>query len=293
MKKKQARRKLLSPTPKRFNPETLIIILSLLAIAYYAYSRLPRVTPQPVGINEVGALSPMVSLSLPGSIQANDSEIALDLQIDSGSALVAAVQAELTYDPSKISGLSVAQGDFLTDKLVAAKVDNGKITFVYTAPLGSGGKTGSGKLATLKFKASDDSEIKFSSNTMVAVIGSTTNALKSATGTIIAKDKAPVATPPALTEILTTPTPFPIVAPSNVKATVTPTTKPTPKTTQSFRVVTNSQTNIPTPSFLPEQDFDYNAVAPTSPATNPASDEQPPSGFARFLAWIRSLFTWE
>jgi hypothetical protein len=273
----------------KLNKSILTIgLFFLVALSYFILIRLPKRTTTPIGINEVAISSATTKLSLPATLQTTkNTDSSLDLTIDTGNAKVAAVQVELSYDPAQLSTPTLVQGDFLTDKLGTPKVEGGKIFFVYAAPISSGGKSGSGKLATLKFKPlAGDTQIKFTSNTMVAAVGSNTNALLSATGTTIqtsSGNTSPVA-PPVLSDIILVPTPIPTTQPKTQKPVASA------KTNQS-------QVNKPattSPSFRPEQDFDYS----TSPATQVDQSTIPTdattiskqSAFARFLAFIKSFF---
>jgi hypothetical protein len=148
MKKKKKK------SPRRYQP-FIIGALALGAVIYFAISRLPKATPAPIGINEVSSIPATVTLSLPPTVTARQgSESSVDIMIQTGGAKVTAVQAELAYDPASISTPKIVQGDFLTDKLGTPKVKDGLITFVYIVPVQSqDGKSGEGKLATLKFTA--------------------------------------------------------------------------------------------------------------------------------------------
>lgn len=280
---------------KKSNSPYLKILLAILiigAISYYTISRQPKLTPQPIGINEIAPSAATVTLSLPVSIKGTAGvESSTDIMIDAGSSTIAAAQVELTYDQSKLATPTLVQGDFLTDKLGNPKIDGGKISFIYTAPLGSGGKSGSGKLATLKFKPiSGDSQIKFTSNTVIAAIGLDTNALSSATGTTIqtTSSASPVA-PPVLADIV----PIPTLAPS----TTTPNNIPTKTTTPKPPVNTPSNTQPTTPTNLDSRtfndagNFDYSNTSNVNIIESETeSIETRPSGIARFIAWIKSIF---
>lgn len=182
-------------------------------------------------------------------------------------------------DASKITPPVLTQGDFLTDKLGTAKVQNGRIFFVYVIPLGETGKTGIAKLATLKFKPSGDSQISFGSNTMVAAIGQNNNVLKSATGTSIqtGESSATPAIPPVLTDIQKTPrlaSPATEAQKSGSKAKVTPSTP----------VATSERV------FNESGNFDYSRPAVVDESAGNVADSAPTSAFARFLALIKSFF---
>lgn len=255
IKKRKSQLKHARPSHKSSrNYKPLILgVLALSAVVYFAISRLPKAVP--IGINEVTSIPATVTLSLPATVTAaHGSESSVDIMINTGGAKVTAVQAELTYDAANISTPTIVQGDFLTDKLGTPKVKDGLISFVYIVPVQSqDGKSGEGKLATLRFKAKNtNSQISFTSKTMVAAIGGNANVLQSATGTNIA-----LSSPSA--------------------ATTTPTVTPPPPVLTDIAPAPALANSIST-AFLPENDYDY------SQSTTPSS------AFARFLAKIRSFF---
>ena len=242
-------------------------MLFISAIAYYAFSHLPQ--PTPIDINEITSSPASVTLSFPASISITPGSLSsADITIDTGGAQVSAAQVELTYDPSKLKSLTLTQGDFLTSKLGTPKIKNGLISFVYVVPMGETGKSGVGKLATLKFKASGgNSQIAFGKGTMVAALGTRSNVLSSATGTNIILSSSTIndlpaqagqpstisTNPPALTDI-----------------------QPAPKTA-------NSRT------FDETGNFDYSKPIAQDPLGTPAPVSSD-SAFALFLAKIKALF---
>ena len=235
-------------------------MLFISAIAYYAFSHLPQ--PTPIDINEITSSPASVTLSFPASISITPGSLSsADITIDTGGAQVSAAQVELTYDPSKLKSLTLTQGDFLTNELSKSKIKAGKISFVYAVPIGETGKSGVGKLATLKFKASGgNSQIAFGKGTMVAALGTRSNVLSSATGTNIILSSSTIndqpstisTNPPALTDI-----------------------QPAP--TQPDRV------------FDETGNFDYNKPISQDPLGTPAPVSSD-SAFALFLAKIKALF---
>jgi hypothetical protein len=262
-----------------------ISAIILFGSLYFIISNIPKFTPTSIGINEVSVNSASVTLALPPSITTKiGSETSLDITIDTGSYRVSAVQVELSYDPTKISTPTLTQGDFLANKLGNPKIEAGLITFIYTAPLESNGAIGSGKLATLKFTPkAGNSQIVFTKNTMVAAIGTSSNVLQLASGSnISASDSTTQNTaslidnPPVLTDIQP--------APAKAK----PTTS-TPKATETKAKEATETTNITTPvTYLPENDYDYSTASDIS--NEAIETPSTPSGFARFLALIKTIF---
>lgn len=273
MKKRKSPVKRTRPSRKSSHHYRPLVIglLALSAVVYFAISRLPKATP--IDINEVTSIPATVTLSLPSTVaSAPGSESSVDITINTGGAKVTAVQVELTYDPAGISSPTIVQGDFLTDKLGTPKAKDGVISFVYTVPVQSqDGKSGEGKLATLRFKAKNaNSQISFTSKTMVAAIGGNSNVLASATGTnvvlssTINDPQSTISTaPPVLTDIAPAPA---LTSPSTIY---------------------DPQSTTPT-TYLPENDYDYSQAGLESPTGVPST---PTSLFARFLATIKALFT--
>lgn len=263
----------------------LLLAFSILSIiAYTILSRsFRRVTPT---INEVSSSdTPLVKLSLPTTHETTLSSLTtLDLSIFAEDVLVTAVQVELEYDPSAITTPIVTQGNFLTDKLGEPQVENGHISFVFTTPIGTKGQSGSGSLATLSFKTiKDSSKIDFTANTMVAAYGYDSNVLEAATGTTItlrSENEPDLAPPP----------PVIIANPSN-QLLSTPNAA-SPKTNAINAIDTQSPDQNPSPSFLPENDFNYDQLpaieeetTEESSATNPK-----PNIYIKILSFFRTMF---
>ena len=270
---------------RKLAPKITLGIIVILAIGYYAVSRLPK--PQQIGINEVSTVVPKsVKLSFE-TIPATTlgTQTSANLMIDTGGLSVSAVQVELTYDPESLSNITISQGDFLIEKLGNPKVGTGKIAFTYVIPLEVKGKSGSGKLATLNFKLlKPNAQIAFTSNTMVAAIGSNENVLSSATGVSLtsSKESTPHAAP-TLTDIR----PAPSLSPASIKEVKKEVKKPGVSPVQKNETTTTTKKR----SFDESGNFDY-TKSPTKGSLDEleSSTYQETSSFARFLAKIKSYF---
>jgi len=164
-----------------------MVAVILLILAAGAYS-LFRTLPTRPGINEVSNPDGIVNLSFtpnPLSVEP-DSEHDLTLNLDTGGELATGVSVVIDYDPSLLTVLSVTRGDFFTNSLSDATIENGQIKFTYVVAPDSGGIEGSGTVALVRIKSSSvDSRLSFSSQTMATVISRQTNALKTASDAVI------------------------------------------------------------------------------------------------------------
>jgi len=187
-----------SPPP---NYRLLLIGTLILAVAFWYF----KPATAPIGINYIGETTGATTLTLsPGAVSLNpNSESTLTLSINTGDVHVTGAQVELIYDPLKLGTPVVTPGDFLPNVLSAVKVGSGKITFTFAAPPSSGGKTGTGTLATLKIKPSvvGNSSLTFGDTSAVYALGSQANQLKlasDATITVTAPDPEKPAKPTGL-----------------------------------------------------------------------------------------------
>lgn len=213
-------------------PITLVLGSSLLLIISYRFFA-PAFRPQSTDINQVDNATGGVTLTLtPTSSNIKPGEdVTLTLTANAGDLKVTYTKVELTYDAAKLGTPVVTLGDFLTNSFADPIIGNGKIILEVAAPASSGGKTGSGTLATIKVKPTvvDNSTVSITANTTVSAIDTTGiaisgNSLKSATDAHIIATSIEESTP--------TPTPTPTQTPhSTLTPTSTPTPTPTPKPT--------------------------------------------------------------
>jgi hypothetical protein len=128
-----------------------------------------------------------LSLTPAGSSVAANTTINLTLSIDTGTEKATAAAVELAYLPGKcVTPITVTKGDFLTVVLSAPKVTGNKISFTYAVPPQSGGKQGTGTLATITTGPTMAScVLSITKNTLAAAIGFPGNALASASDAVI------------------------------------------------------------------------------------------------------------
>jgi len=173
-------------SPSRM-PILIIFLVSAVAAVGYTIVR-SRFTPQPVGINEVTS-SGTISLSVsPFNLMQRPNLVrTLNINVDSGSDKLTAVQLELEFDPTLIELTELTSTGYLSTTLSAATVSNGVARVTYGANVSSGGIQGSGTIATVKYKSlkPGNSTINFGPNCLAAAISSNTNVLKSVTGTSV------------------------------------------------------------------------------------------------------------
>lgn len=143
--------------------KTLALILLLAVIAgillYVAFST-TRGQPQPAqeGITPTPQVQGDSVLSLaPNPLNLSSPSGTVNVNIDSGSDTVSAVQVELSYNPSLLQNLQVQPGTFFTNPnilLQEVNSDTGRISFAIADELTSNGKTGTGTVAVITFTAS-------------------------------------------------------------------------------------------------------------------------------------------
>src|SRR3989344_2150429 len=220
-----------------------ILLLAVIGLGVWYYSSTKGTLPQ---IAQVSHQAGSVNLKLePATVTvAVNTETTINMTINTTTAKVSAAAVELAYNPAKLQVTSVTAGDFLTIVLVQSTIANGKINFTLAAPPDSGGKQGSGTLATIKVKplTTGSSTLTFTGNTQVAVIGSNTNELKSAAD-------ATISTPGA------SPSPSP-----------TPSLSPSPSPSPSLS---------PSPSPSPAPSASPNPTPSPSPSASPAASPSP------------------
>lgn len=258
-----------------FTRNTIIALVSLLTAITFVTARVQ--IPKPVGINEVSQ-SGTVTLSLPSTIPTTTTiDSTAPLTINTGGSKVTAVQIELTYDPNSLSNPTITPGTILPVELVKPKIAGDKIIVTLAVKPDSGGYSGEGVLANLKFRSknSASSSISFTQNTLVAALGSSGNVLKAATGgtaQIAITPHTPSPSPtPAVTPLKTTPSPTP-------KHTVSPTIKPTPMTEPG------SETLISSPPEANNNDAPLN--------NNDAPLEEPVASAVKYTVFQKAALGW-
>jgi hypothetical protein len=167
------------------------IIFIFTSVGLLSYKTIPKI--QNIGINQISNESGDVVLSLiPSNLTAQlNSELVISLTAKTGDAKLVVLAAELTYDPTKITAKTVDRGSFLSNTIVSPKIDNGKITFTYSASPETGGAQGSGEIAKIKFNPIEpgNSTISITKKTVATSTKDgqriPTNSLKSSTDSIV------------------------------------------------------------------------------------------------------------
>lgn len=200
------------------------------------------------------------------------------ITMNTNNKTVSAAELHLTYDSTKLEGKTITAGTYLPVILSQGTIGTGAATII----LGSSPtepKNGSGILATLTFRSlvALSSQITFSNQTKIAVMGSSTNQVGDMNGTQInfVASPTPTLTPGPSVTPTSTPTPEPSATstPSSTPtpiSTLTPTSSPTPTPIQTLQVP-----NTPTP--VAQSTPITNKVAQTLVITNPSPSSPIPT----------------
>lgn len=160
-------------------PLTVLAAITLGVMIWYS---LPA--RQPTAINLVGEASGTVTFSFnPATLTLKPGEEStLTLNIDTTTSHVTGAQIDLIYDKAKLGTPVVTLGSFLPNNLTQVKIDDTTISFTVVAPPDSGGKIGTGPLATIKIKPPKEgtSTLQFSEMNAAFGLGSQSNLLKEA-----------------------------------------------------------------------------------------------------------------
>jgi len=157
------------------------LVLFLLGAWYVISSRLP--TSEPITINEVTPSGTVtLSFGTPSAPLLKNTASTLPITINTSTSLVTTASLVITYDPDKVIITSVAKGSFLPNTLASTVITSGKATFTYAAPADSGGKQGTGTVATLSLKplTTGTFTLTFNTGTLVTAVGQFGNVLKTA-----------------------------------------------------------------------------------------------------------------
>lgn len=288
-------------------PIIILLTLLIVGLGLYGYSVVPKSTP--IAINQISNSTGDVSLSLsPSTISGTlNTESSLTLSATTGSVKLMVLTIELSYDPAKISTPTVVQGSFLGNTLASPKVENGKITFTYAATPESGGSSGTGEVAIIKFKptATGSSALTFTTGSIATAVKGTEriagNSIKSAVDATITVSSAKTSDSSSATNP-PTPTPTPSAAKNDVAAVMTtpiPTVKPTvkpkslavaptttqPTSDQSVTPVQNSNYSTSSDTMNTEEDLLVSEEDPIGTVTD-TTTPKPPSFFKKLaLGW--------
>lgn len=241
----------------------LFFIILITGIVYGIYFSFFK--PGSTAIKTKATSSGVNLVIVPGTVSApTGTDFTMTITMNTNSKRVSAAELHLTYDQTKLQGKSITAGTFLPVVLTQGSIGTGAASIILgsqpTSPA-----TGSGIIATLSFTSltSLTSQIGFSTDTKVTVVGETTNMV----GDILGADINPSSTPSPTLTPTPTPTPAPSATPI-VTSTPTPTSSPTPTPIQTLQVP-----NTPTP--VAQSTPAGRRVAQTLVITNPSPTLRP------------------
>ncbi len=166
----------------------------------------------------------------------------MDITIDTGPNQVVAAELHVVFDPAVLEAQTITNGPLFPNILASGIVDRGTASITVGAQNATKPVTGTGSVATVKFKAlaatATPASVRLAPNTFVGSLGEgSTNVL---TGSTPATVTITGGTPPG-----TTPTPSPAVSP-----TPTPTPRPGATPTPTPNVASPSAQRPASPSAV-------------------------------------------
>lgn len=143
---------------------------------------LPTVTPSAQSILEIG----------PNPLVTSTQSVTADVMVDSGENKVTAVQLELSFDPTKISNITITPGTLLENPVILLNnIDykEGRISYaIGISPTGTA-KAGTGTVATITLQTAllngEQTAITVLPKSLITAEGISSSVLKEATGTTI------------------------------------------------------------------------------------------------------------
>ncbi len=162
----------------------IIVILIAGAVTFYLNSQTKNPSKSPVTIEKqspTGALSPLAQSTLyllpnPLTLDASGNGI-IEVNIETGTNEVTAVQLELQYDTKAITNVAIKPGPFFTsavDLMKRIDKDNGRITYMIGISPSQNPISGSGTVAQITF-----SKVRNTNLTSTQVNFTTTDSSKS------------------------------------------------------------------------------------------------------------------
>ncbi len=261
---------------------TIIVLLFLtIAVGITVY-----LVKQRQDLQNHAAPSTTLSLQTDNAAPQVDQQFTTTVKIDTGGNTVTAVELHITYDGTKLQGVSITKDASLSQELVAGVINNGTASIT----VGSSPTTpiqGTGTVAVLVFKALSPgtAQIGFADNTQAAGVGEQGNVLQSKIPVNITIGSGAATATPTPTQIPgATATPTPTTQPG---ATVTPTpttvsgaTNTPTSTPLSGGTVTLSVTPTPISSSAPSSSVTVSSVSnnQTLGSTQPTFSGKAPAG---------------
>lgn len=192
-------------------------------------------------------------------------EFTLEARMDTGSNQIVAVDLDLSFDPTKLEAQWIHNGTMFPNILSSGVVGSGTVSIALGATTTTTPITGTGTVATIKFKAlaatTSPVAVRFTTETFVGALNEgSTNALTSsipATITIGGSSSSD-----------TTPTPTPTTA---VNSSITPTATPTGSVTPTLTITPTDSDASPSAVTIdsPLKNESVSTVLPTIEGTAP------------------------
>ncbi|MBI2074236.1 MAG: hypothetical protein HYT83_00185 [Candidatus Levybacteria bacterium] len=190
----------------------LIIVLAIITVVLVVAATMPKQnpnSPSPIS-NILVKPTPVAQTTLklsPNPIVTSSQSASAQVEILSGANKITAVQLELSFDPTKITNVTITPGTFFQNPIVLLNnidLKNGKISYALgITPTGSP-KTGQGSVALLTFQTAltsgQQTAIIFEPKSLATAEGVAPSVLKSALGTTILYIQPTAALPPSVTE---------------------------------------------------------------------------------------------
>lgn len=269
---------------------SILIVIAALIVSISA-------TGKPQEIRKKAANNGVALSLIPAAVTTSSGqEFTEAITANTNDQTVSAAEIHISFDATKLQGVSIDAGTFLPVVLTPGAIGNGTASItVGSQP--SAPQKGSGILASVKFKllTNTTTDIVFADTTQVAAIGRTDNAVGTKTGAHVTTASAPTNTPTPTPKTFGTPTatptpkptgtPTPTQKPSSTPtATPTPTGMPTPTPTTPI-TSTNTPTPIPTSTPTPVPPFNPIAfILPTATLTPTPTITAPLVGFSQIGA---------
>lgn len=183
----------------------LIILLSVVTgvLVYLAVTPKQPTTEEPITV-AAPTPTPVAQTMLafmPNPLTIASPSGSVDVQIDTGTNNVTAVQLEVEYDPKVVTNVTLKPGSFFQNPVeLLSNIDtkNGKISYAIGILPSDNPQKGQGTVATLSFRTNlgvgQATQIKFLPKTLVTASGITSSVLKSSGAPLLILRQSP--TPP-------------------------------------------------------------------------------------------------
>lgn len=172
-----------------------IITVVLLFVAMRSNAPKTQLPPQPI-TTEQPTLSPFVATTLslsPNPVYLTASKGTADVEINTNTNEVTAVQLEIKYDPKVLTNVKVVQGPFFTQAIQLLNVSDtkgGHVTYAIGITPSQNPLQGTGIVAKITFNkipsaTAQETQITIEPNSLVTSSGIDTSVLKSTNSTSV------------------------------------------------------------------------------------------------------------